>query len=336
MSNKSFKKSHKMGLWKVSALIVLSILMLSSGLMIAKLNANVGVATASVGVQSSSVDIGGSAGIGGGAENGIGGETDINTDYSYLANKYYSYFVQNPNGTAYLDLGMSSLSGLGITSNVQIEPADRDGLIEYGKFLDNLNQQVANGDVYIGDDHNYYFTQIDKNENSRTLKGGRNNYYIRSERFWFIWLPVGHHIEMSTEVAVFFGVITGVLAIGSNILAGGVKSLKTWIKEIAAVDLELVNDVFLEDFLYDLVDVALTVMTVKGIVEGIKAICDASFLVVFIDAIATLFINLVWGSVGFPMLKLGAGIITPNSISNTVVVEPDLIFVSSTSWTYRY
>ena len=95
--NKSSDLLKKKSVLKASLLLFLAGLMLSSGLMIAKLSAKAGVAETSVGIQSTSMSdfiVGGSGGFGGSTENGIGGESDINADYSYLANKYIAYLCK--------------------------------------------------------------------------------------------------------------------------------------------------------------------------------------------------------------------------------------------------
>jgi len=194
-----------MGLLKISVIIALAVLMLSSGLMIAKLNAKAGVASVSVGLQSSSLDIGGSAGFGSGTQGDIGGETEIGPDYSQLAYKYYDLFVQNPNGTVSLDFSLSGSSSFGITGSTLIEEPDRASLNEYAKFLDNINQQVNDGTLYQGDDGNYYFYYSDSS--SRTTTGGKNDVYIWSEKVWFLWIPSGYAVELSVQNSIVFGIV---------------------------------------------------------------------------------------------------------------------------------
>ena len=332
MYNKSFKKSHKMGLWKVSAIIALAVLMLSSGLMIAKLNAKAGVAEASVGVRSTSsygLDIGGST------NGGIGGEVDTDTDYTYLANKYYNLFVQNPNGTVTLDLSLSGTSGMGITGSTVIDDIDRSALNEYAKFLDNVNAQIENGAMYIGDDGNYYFNSIGNNDQSRSVIGGKNEAYIRTEKFWFVWLPVGWHIELNAWGSIMLGIISGVAAWGGAkmILQGADKFLVGFTAGLS-LTLSTAALAFLADNLDDIFTI------VYGIfVGGMAAITVASALTGGAASILGFILNIlgtyIFWTIGADFLAKGI-VIALGTNDNTVAADTNLVLQNRSFWTYRY
>ena len=212
-AKKNLSVSKKFGFLKLSAIFALAIVMLSSGLMIAKLNANVGVAQASVGVQSSSLDIGGSAGLGGGTENGIGGETNLDIDYTYLATKYQDRFSQNLDGTINLDLSVTGMSGLGITGSTMIDDADRGSLNEYSTFIDKINLQILDGKLYHAEDGNYYL--VNNDPSSRWFEGGKDEFYVKTVA-WVI--PVGYHLSLGTLDSIMFGAITGFLSLVGSVL----------------------------------------------------------------------------------------------------------------------
>jgi len=202
MQKTGFKSVHKMSLWKISVIIALAILMLSSGLMIAKLNTDVGVAQASVDVQSSSLD------IGGGTLGGIGGETSESPDYSYLAHKYENLFVQDSSSGFYrLDLSMSGSSSFGITGSTVIDEADRADLNEYAAMIDKVYAMIADGKLYLAEDGSY--TAVKDDASGRAMTGGKNNFVTVWESI--LWgltqVPVGYELNLSVQNTLVFHII---------------------------------------------------------------------------------------------------------------------------------
>jgi len=329
-AKRNLSVSKKFGFLKLSAIFALAIVMLSSGLMIAKLNANVGVAQASVGVQSSSLDIGGSAGLGGGTENGIGGETNITPDYSYLATKYLDRFSQNSNGTINLDLSISGISGFGIIGSTMIDDADRGALNEYSKFLDNFNQQIADGKLYHAEDGNYHL--VDNDASSRWINGGKYEFWFKTVA-WII--PVGIHAAMGTIGAILFGAITFVMAKAAtkDIIKAGEKS-----KLIAAlatgtgVSIILLNEQVdvLWGVLFGIFATGLAIgMALAAFSGGIGAIVDA-----FLNAVLGILASYLFDNAGLEFFTKGFANL--NRAENTVYYESNLLLLNRNVWVGVY
>jgi len=327
--NKSSDLSKKKSVLKASLLLFLAGLMLSSGLMIAKLNAKAGVAEASVGVQSTSsygLDIGGST------NGGIGGGTDTSPDYNYLAHKYFDLFSLNSNGTVSLDLNFSGSSSSGITGGTIIDPSDRDALNNYTIFLDSFNKQMQEGMLYLAEDGNYHL--VVSETDSRNWGSGKNDYWFR---MW-LFIPLGHHIELSAQNAFIFGVVSAFFAIGSSMIMRELNDFIEFVK-FEAWTLGDISSESLSLFSGTWVNVLTGIWSVVSIIKTFKDAIDLALkasgtLASIVSTIVTILLNLIWGSVGIPMLV--NSLICGLTDDNTVVVETDPLFIQGSSWRYRY
>jgi len=332
-SNNKLNKSHKMGLWKVSALIVLSILMLSSGLMIAKLNANVGVATASVGVQSSSLDISGSTGIGGSAENGIGGETSSVSDFTDLAYKYYDYFVQNSDGTYRLDI--TNIAGR--TGLRSIESSDFAMLEQYSKMIDENNKMKADGTLTQGADGNWYLS--DTEQSSRTLIGGRNQFYIVSKKIWFIWVDVGYGMDLSVANTVVFGAVMEALYGAfkpSNSVLTSLESFRTWFQQYIIWDSTNEVQIILQKAYDILSQVIIYGSALKTALAYIFGSTIANILDMFLNTVLGWLVGGIYNKISKPMTNEATKVFSLTNPTNTVKCETDLIFSAFYISSYQY
>ena len=307
----NFKMTKKIGALKVSMIFIMAVLLLSSGLMIVKVNADVGVATvANFKEQSISAN----------SNNTVDSQSG-DADYTNLAKKYFSYFVQNSDGLYYLDLRKRGV--------VAIDEADREELKSYGIMVDKVNAMIADGTLYLAEDGNYHAVGVDVG--SRSFSGGRNDFWVR----WWWFLPVGYHIELSATNAFIFGAVSGFFAFASSFIAGDYDKFIDYIKKEGKwTGGDLVAEAsYATDFLTVLADIWAVVSTLRFIKDAFKVLMKGGGIAVIVGVIVDIVLNLVWSNAGMPFLVNSLKCIFTSD--NTVVVEPNLLFLSNSSWTTR-
>ena len=332
-AKRNLSVSKKFGFLKLSVIFALAIVMLSSGLMIAKLNTDVGVATASVGVQSSSLDIGGSTGIGGGTESGIGGETSSVSDFTDLAYKYYDYFVQNSDGTYRLDI--TNIAGR--TGLRSIESSDFAMLEQYSKMIDDNNKLKSDGTLTQGADGNWYLS--DSEQQSRTVIGGRNQFYIVSKKIWFIWVDVGYGMDLSVANTIVFGAVMEALYGAfkpSNSVLTSLESFKTWFQQYIIWDSTNEVQVILQkayDILSQVIIYGSALKTALALFFGSTI---ANILDMFLNTVLGWLVGNVYNRISKPMVNEAKNVYVLTNPKNTIKCETDLIFSAFYISSYQY
>ena len=309
------KSPCKVGVFKLVTILALVILLLTSTLMMAKLNAEVAI-SAVPSTSQSNIDSTSDTDV---------ADTNMSGDYSYLAHKYFSLFEQNPDGTASLDLRRRSV--------VVVDEQDKEALVEYASAIEKINEMIAEGLLFKGADGNYY--AVGSETNSRDLNGGNNAFWVR---FWW-FIPVGYHIELSATNALIFGAVSAFFASGSMLFVNDdINSFGAFLWKNADGGFGIYYELF-EEFWNDWRDTAGWLIDIllkhKSLMATIELVMSTGGVVsLIIKVIVNIVLNLIWGSTGIPFLT--RGILCAVSDSNTVVVEPDLIFWGSHSWDYRY
>lgn len=243
--------------------------------------------------------------------------------------------MQNSNGTVSIDFSLSGTSGIGITGGTMIDESDREPLNEYSNMLNKVNNLVDDGTLYIADDGNYYLVENDAS--SRNLTGGKNDFWVRSQKVWFIWIPVGYHIELSATNAIIFGAVSALFGHAGSMIGGDFDSFMDFMREEGKIT---GVDIFLEagdSMIGGLLTILNTIWSKYSLYEDIKLVFSAlmgtggaigAILGIIIDFI----LSLVWGNVGMPFLINGLRCVVSNY--NTCVVEPNLILTGSSSYIY--
>ena len=314
----NLKSPRKVGVFRLSTILALVAILPLSTLMAGLLNSRHAASTLGNNSVQQQVD---------------NGNTAVSRDYSELAGKYIGLFVANDNGTVTLDIGNKA-------NRAVIEAEDLQALQEYAEMIERVNALVEDGTLYIAEDGNYYL--VGKDFSSRSLVGGRNDFWVRTEEFWLlffsVWLPVGYHIELGATNAIIFGAVSGFFAFASTFIANSYDKFVEYIKkegmwtagditaEAAPDDLGVVVDT--------LKNIWSIVSVVRTIKEAIKNLMKADAISAIVGVIVDIILNLIWGSTGLPFLVKGLQCAITSD--NTVIVEPNLIFLSSNSWTARY
>jgi len=161
--------------------------------------------------------------------------------------------------------------------------------------------------------------------------GGRNDFWVRSELVWFIWVPVGYTWKLNTQASIIFGAITAVMKAGVSILIEGkVKFLKDILKlvsvsltVVAALETVLDNVVF--DILYAIFIVGTAInIVLTAISGGIASVID-----IVLKVVVAIVGNLLCDWFGVNFLKRGGENLTNSN--NTVTVDSNVIF-QDRSW----
>ena len=256
------------------------------------------------------------------------GNTAVSRDYSELAGKYIGLFVANDNGTVTLDIGNKA-------NRAMIEDEDLQALQEYAEMIENVNALVEDGTLYIAEDGNYYMVEdVAENNLARGFIGGKNEFYVRSQKFWFLWLPVGYHIELSSWGAILLGAISGIAgAGGAALILKGISAVSAWIVSVLTVVASTVATAFLDANLNTLFNIVYSIY-----VGGMAVMTAISVLSGGIGSIVAFLLNMlgtyIFWTIGNTFLQKGIQIAVGSD--NTVVCDTNLILQNSSYWTYRY
>ena len=232
----------------------------------------------------------------------------------YYAKKYINFFVQNDNGTVSLDLTRKT------RGNTSIEEQDIEVMQQYDKMLNTINSMVENGTLYIADDGNYYFAD---NYATRTIVGGKNDFYIRTQSILWVPVPVGYYFSLSMAVSVFFVAGIDILARhldvlwSSDSLMGYFKSIYND-EQVANILNSKDGDIQkIKEILQSIVDGKYS--TFVNILGCIPIVSD------IISLLITFSVSWIYGNVVSSMqTKIKENIALSNS-NNTIIMTSDLL-----------
>ncbi|MCL1945331.1 MAG: hypothetical protein FWF56_05985, partial [Firmicutes bacterium] len=245
--------------------------------------------------------------------------TEIQLDYSTLAHKYFELLVQNSNGTVSLDLNNIKRS--------VVQEEDIQALQEYEKMLNIINQLVEEGTLYIADNGEYLMT--DNGVGDRYWdNGGRNDFWVRSELVWFIWVPVGYTWKLNTQAYIIFGAITAIMKAGVSILTEGKYAAIKFIAAFANVAVTLFSD-YLTDTVYDILYAIFIVGTAINLVLSLISGGIASVIDIVLKVVAVVVGHVLFDWFGKTFFQRGMDNL--GDANNTVTVNCNVIF-QDRSW----
>jgi hypothetical protein len=243
-------------------------------------------------------------------------------DFEELAEKYQEFFVQNDNGTVSLDLSRRTRSG------ITIDTQEQEVMQQYATMLDNINELVDNGTMYISEDGEYLMTE---RQAVRDWTGGKNEFKIRTKKVFFIPIPVGYHISFGTIGAITFGAITAAIYLGSAYMVTklfqGVAATLEAILEVA----HFASSFFIESF--ENIFNILYGIFVLGTAINVMVNAAAPGVGTLILTLVNLLSGYIFDTIGNPFLLNGINII--ESSHNTVMADTNLVLQNRSFWTER-
>jgi hypothetical protein len=248
---------------------------------------------------------------------------DDSDEWSYLAHKYIDRIVLGDNNTVRLNTNTN------LRNASVIDPSDMQELEEYQRALDAIASCVEDGTMYIDDDGNYYVTGSSNSLTSRGLNGGRDQFYIRTEKIWFVWVPVGYYLALNTVNSIALGIATWIFSISASIISNVQTKVDEFRKSLGATLFDMMMRQFFGkdgNFVADFVSIVLQMKAIADSIDfvfvafsgGISAIISAA-----IRVLVSLLASYIHDRVGFEFLQRSCYNLSDGN--NTVVMESDLI-----------
>jgi len=158
--------------------------------------------------------------------------------------------------------------------------------------------------------------------------GGRNDFWVRSELVWFIWVPVGYTWKLNTQASIIFGAITAVMKLGALMLTDGKIGFLTKLTKLVGFTISGL-DYFLNSVVYDILYAIFIVGTAINIVLSAVSGGIASVIDIVLKVVVVIVGNVLFDWFGKNFLVMGAENL--ENSNNTVTVTSDLVF-QGRSW----